>query len=118
MDFEHSQKVKDLQKRLSAFMDEHIYPNEGRFFREAEEVGPMKVAPVIEEIKLKGKAAGLWNLFLPHSEHGAGLTSSMTGATFIGPTSSASRKKRSSFGYICSSMKDINRFWRSFTFCV
>ena len=65
VDFEHSQKVKDLQKRLSAFMDEHIYPNEERFFREAEEVGPMKVAPVIEEVKLKGKAAGLWNLFLP-----------------------------------------------------
>ncbi|MFL6580612.1 MAG: acyl-CoA dehydrogenase family protein, partial [Burkholderiales bacterium] len=74
MDFEHSQKVKDLQKRLTAFMDEHIYPNEPRFFREAEEVGPMKVAPVIEEVKQKGKAAGLWNLFLPHSEHGAGLT--------------------------------------------
>ncbi len=74
MDFEHSQKVKDLQKRLTAFMDEHIYPNEERFFREAEEVGPMQVAPVIEEVKRKGKAAGLWNLFLPHSEHGAGLT--------------------------------------------
>src|SRR5260221_7945947 len=74
MDFEHSQKVKDLQKRLSSFMDEHIYPNEERFFREAEEVGPMQVAPTIEEVKVKGKAAGLWNLFLPHSEHGAGLT--------------------------------------------
>ena len=74
MDFEHSQKVKDLQKRLGAFMDEHIYPNEERYFREAEEVGPLKVAPVIEEVKSKGKAAGLWNLFLPHSEHGAGLT--------------------------------------------
>jgi acyl-CoA dehydrogenase len=74
VDFEHSQKVKDLQKRLLAFMDEHIYPNEARFFREAEEVGPLQVAPVIEEVKKKGKAAGLWNLFLPHSEHGAGLT--------------------------------------------
>src|SRR5579859_6327065 len=74
VDFEHSQKVKDLQKRLAAFMDEHIYPNEARFFREAEEVGPLKVAPVIEEVKKKGRAAGLWNLFLPHSEHGAGLS--------------------------------------------
>jgi acyl-CoA dehydrogenase len=74
MYFEHSQKVKDLQKRLLAFMDEHIYPNEARFFRETEEVGPWKVAPVVEEVKVKGKAAGLWNLFLPHSEHGAGLT--------------------------------------------
>src|ERR1700704_2702680 len=74
MDFEHSQKVKDLQKCLSSFMDEHIYPNEQSFFREAEEVGPMQVAPTIEEVKVKGKAAGLGNLFLPHSEHGAGLT--------------------------------------------
>ena len=74
MDFEYTQKVKDLQNRLNAFMDEHIYPNEERFFRETEEVGPWKVAPVLEEVKVKGKAAGLWNLFLPHSEHGAGLT--------------------------------------------
>ena len=74
MDFEHSQKVKDLQQRLCAFMDKHIYPNEARFFREAEEAGPWKIAPVIEEMKVLGKAAGLWNLFLPHSEHGAGLT--------------------------------------------
>src|SRR5258706_287592 len=58
MDFEHSQKVKDLQKRLIAFMDQHIYPNEQRFFREAEEVGPWKVAPVLEEVKDKGKAVG------------------------------------------------------------
>jgi len=74
MDFEYSQKVKDLQARVSAFMDEHIYPNEQRFFREVEEVGPWKVPPVFEELKPKAKALGLWNLFLPQSEYGAGLT--------------------------------------------
>jgi acyl-CoA dehydrogenase len=55
-------------------MDEHIYPNEKRYYREAEELGPWKVAPVLEELKPKARAAGLWNLFLPESAHGAGLT--------------------------------------------
>lgn len=72
MNFEHSSKVKDLQGRLAAFMDEHIYPNEARYYREIAENGwqPVKV---IEELKPKARAAGLWNLFLP-DEHGAGLT--------------------------------------------
>ncbi|MDM0024589.1 acyl-CoA dehydrogenase family protein [Variovorax saccharolyticus] len=72
--FEFSPKVQDLQQRLVAFMDEHIYPNEKRYYREAEELGPWKVAPVLEELKPKARAAGLWNLFLPESEHGAGLS--------------------------------------------
>ena len=72
--FEFSPKVQDLQQRLAAFMDEHIYPNEKRYYREAEELGPWKVAPVLEELKPKARAAGLWNLFLPESAHGAGLT--------------------------------------------
>ncbi|MDM0071042.1 acyl-CoA dehydrogenase family protein [Variovorax sp. J31P207] len=72
--FEFSPKVQDLQQRLAAFMDEHIYPNEKRYYREAEELGPWKVAPVLEELKPKARAAGLWNLFLPESSHGAGLT--------------------------------------------
>ncbi|MDB6000731.1 MAG: acyl-CoA dehydrogenase domain protein [Rhizobacter sp.] len=55
-------------------MDEHIYPNEKRYYREAEELGPWKVAPILDELKPLARAAGLWNLFLPHSEHGAGLT--------------------------------------------
>ena len=45
-------------------MDGHIYPNEERFYREAEELGPWK-APVVEELKPKAREAGLWNLFLP-----------------------------------------------------
>ncbi|MEJ8810399.1 acyl-CoA dehydrogenase family protein [Variovorax ureilyticus] len=72
--YEFSPKVQDLQKRLSAFMEEHIYPNEKRYYREAEELGPWKVAPVLDELKPKARAAGLWNLFLPESKHGAGLT--------------------------------------------
>ena len=60
--------------RLSAFMEEHIYPNEKRYYKEAEELGPWKVAPVLDELKPKARDAGLWNLFLPESSHGAGLT--------------------------------------------
>ena len=72
--FEFSPKVQQLQERLSAFMEEHIYPNETRYYKEAEELGPWKVAPVLDELKPKARAAGLWNLFLPESAHGAGLT--------------------------------------------
>lgn len=72
--FEFSSKVQDLQRRLNAFMEEHIYPNEKRYYREAEELGPWKVAPVLEELKPKARDAGLWNLFLPESDHGAGLS--------------------------------------------
>src|SRR5437588_8584123 len=73
MHFEFSDKVKDLQKRLTAFIDEHIYPNEKRFYQEIEN---NRWAPtrIIEELKPKARAAGLWNLFLPHDENGAGLS--------------------------------------------
>jgi acyl-CoA dehydrogenase len=73
MAFDPSPKVQDLQRRLTAFMEEHIYPNEKRHIEEAETLGPWKVLPVIEELKPKARAQGLWNLFLPQSEHGAGL---------------------------------------------
>ncbi len=72
--FAKSDKVRDLEARLSAFMEDHIYPNEARYFREAEDLGPWSVYPVIEELKPKARAAGLWNLFLPDSHRGAGLT--------------------------------------------
>ena len=73
MNFDHSSKVKDFQERLVDFMDEHIYPNEARYHHEIEQHRwqPVKV---IEELKPKARAAGLWNLFLPHDENGAGLT--------------------------------------------
>ena len=71
---QESQKIVELKHRLQSFMDRHVYPNEERFYREAEELGPWKVFPVVEELKPKAKEEGLWNLFLPESEHGAGLT--------------------------------------------
>jgi len=73
MDFAFSGKVKDLQRRLQLFMDDHIYPNEQRFYDEIES-NRWSPTAVIEELKPKARAAGLWNLFLPDEEHGAGLT--------------------------------------------
>jgi acyl-CoA dehydrogenase len=71
MNFDYSDKVKGLQKRLLAFMDEHIYPNEQRFF---EEIAANRAkgnawipTQLVEELKPKARAAGLWNLFIPHS---------------------------------------------------
>ena len=69
-----SSRTRVLRPRLLDFMDRHIYPNEARYYREAEELGPWKVYPVVEELKPLAKEAGLWNLFLPDSDHGAGLT--------------------------------------------
>jgi len=78
MDFSHSEKVKGLQKRVSAFMDEHIYPNEATFSAEIEanrkKGNPWVPTVIIEELKQKARAADLWNLFLPESPRGAGLT--------------------------------------------
>ncbi len=63
-----------LRDRIEAFMAEHIYPNEARFYRESEDLGPWQVQPVVEELKVKARDAGLWNLFLPASDRGAGLS--------------------------------------------
>lgn len=92
MNFEHSEKVLALKSRLEAFMAEHIYPNEARYFDESEKLGPWGVQPVVEELKPKAKQEGLWNLFLPDSEHGAGLTNleyaplcEVMGRSFLAP---------------------------------
>jgi acyl-CoA dehydrogenase len=73
MDFEFSARTKDLQQRLQAFMDEHVYPNERRFEEEVQK-NRWSPAKVIEELKGKARAASLWNLFLPDDAGGAGLT--------------------------------------------
>jgi acyl-CoA dehydrogenase len=73
MIFEFSDKVKDLERRLEAFLDEHIYPNESRYAGEIAQ-GPWKPPQIMEELKPKARAAGLWNLFLPDHPSGAGLT--------------------------------------------
>jgi acyl-CoA dehydrogenase len=67
-------RVHELQQRIAAFMEAHVYPNEQRFYREAEELGPWKVLPIVEELKPKARAEGLWNLFMPDTEHGIGLS--------------------------------------------
>jgi acyl-CoA dehydrogenase len=74
MHFEHSPKVKDLQARLTAFMAAHVYPNERRFHEQVADGERWRPIPLIEELKAKARAEGLWNLFLPESEYGAGLT--------------------------------------------
>ncbi|PDT72476.1 acyl-CoA dehydrogenase family protein [Bradyrhizobium sp. C9] len=72
--FQETPRVAELKHRLQSFMDRHVYPNEARFYREAEELGPWKIYPVVEELKPIARDEGLWNLFLPESEHGAGLS--------------------------------------------
>ena len=74
MFFDISDRAKDLQERLQAFMDAHIYPNEAEYYRQLNEGERWKVIPLVEELKGKAKSDNLWNLFLPESEFGAGLT--------------------------------------------
>jgi len=75
--FDHSPKVQELRGRVQAFMAEHVYPNERRFQQDVEENtrAGRRWTPtrLIEELKPRARAAGLWNLFLPESPHGAGL---------------------------------------------
>src|ERR1700758_437752 len=73
MTFEFSEKTKELQKRLQHFMDEFIYPNDHRFDEEGGQ-NRWKPTKIIEELKPRARAAGLWNLFLPGDSNGAGLT--------------------------------------------
>src|SRR5258708_6472886 len=76
MDFTYSQRTRELLGRVQAFMDEHVYPTEERFFAEVEENrrkgNPWVATRAIEELKEKARGQGLWNLFLPDSEYGAG----------------------------------------------
>tara|TARA_B100000953_G_scaffold203873_1_gene168086 strand:+ start:466 stop:1677 length:1212 start_codon:yes stop_codon:yes gene_type:complete len=75
MNFEHTAKVKNLQEKLIDFMQSNIYPNEGNYFDYIEKSkSRWVVPPIMEELKDKAKIAGLWNLFLPDSKYGAGLS--------------------------------------------
>ena len=74
MDLAENARTSELRQRLEVFMDDHVYPNEDRFFRESMELGPWAVWPVVEELKPLARNAGLWNLFLAHGEVSAGLT--------------------------------------------
>ena len=78
MDFDFSPKVRQLQQRVTEFMEAHVYPAEARFEAEMDAFraagNAWQPAPVIEELKARARAADLWNLFLPESQYGAGLT--------------------------------------------
>ena len=74
MDFEYSTRTRDYLRRLGAFMDEHIYPNEERYQAELASGDRWNAPPLLTELKEKARAAELWNLFLPDSAHGAGLS--------------------------------------------
>jgi acyl-CoA dehydrogenase len=75
VNFDYSEKVLDLRARLEAFMEEHVYPNEKVFEEQLSAAGSRwTVPPIMEKLKAEAKEAGLWNLFLPESEYGAGLT--------------------------------------------
>ncbi|WHY65224.1 acyl-CoA dehydrogenase [Neobacillus sp. SuZ13] len=94
MDFSYSQRVKELQEKLTAFMEANVYPNERIYEQQLNEQESRwsAVPPIMEELKEKAKAEGLWNLFLPESEYGAGLTNQeyaplceIMGRSLIGP---------------------------------
>lgn len=74
MDFNHSPRAIELRDRLTAFMAEYVYPNEARYTAEVATGDRWATLPLIEELKLKARADGLWNLFLPDSDLGAGLS--------------------------------------------
>jgi acyl-CoA dehydrogenase len=68
VNFDYTPKVQELRKRLIAFMDEHIYPNEAAYYAHVRSDKRWTTVPIIEELKPKARKAGLWNLFLPHSK--------------------------------------------------
>ena len=74
MDFDYTPKVKELRARVSGFMEEHVYPNEAAMFAEIDAGDRWQPIPMMETLKERAKADGLWNLFLPESDKGAGLT--------------------------------------------
>ena len=89
---ELSAKVEDLLERVSKFMDDNVYPNEKKIVAEIAEGDRWQPSQILEGIKAKAKEQGLWNLFLPDSDRGAGLTNyeyahlcEMMGRTQFGP---------------------------------
>ncbi len=94
MNFEHTEKVKNLEKKLTKFMEKHVYPNESIYKKqlEAQESRWNEIPPILSELTAKAKEEGLWNLFLPDSGYGAGLTNleyaplcEIMGRSTIGP---------------------------------
>ena len=73
MNFDYTPKVQELRKKVSAFMDQHVYPNEKLWEEHVRGEQRWQPVPIIEELKVKARAAGLWNLWRPKS-HGGTLT--------------------------------------------
>ena len=75
MDFEYSKRTREYLDQLADFMARHVYPSEQTFLDQLD-AGPTRwqVPPIMEALKAKARERGLWNLFLPESEHGPGLT--------------------------------------------
>jgi len=69
-----AERAAEWARRLSAFMDEHIYPNEATFDRQVADGDRWEPAPIVETLKARARTEGLWNLFLPDSQYGAGLS--------------------------------------------
>jgi acyl-CoA dehydrogenase len=77
MEFEPSPRCNEFKERLTAFMDEHVYPAEAVYERQMRDSGDLHHQPAImEELKVRAREAGLWNMFLPDADHGAGLSNS------------------------------------------
>jgi acyl-CoA dehydrogenase len=77
MDFEPSQRCSEFKERLTAFMDEHIYPAEALYQQQLRESGdPHHQPAIMQDLKVRAREAGLWNMFLPDDEYGAGLSNS------------------------------------------
>lgn len=74
MDFAYSEKVQELRTRIETFMVQRIYPNEAKIFKEIDTGDRWQPSTLLEELKVKARDEGLWNLFLPESEYGAGLS--------------------------------------------
>lgn len=92
MDFAYSPKVQQLRERLTAFMEEHVYPAEAVFEQQVAEGNRWRPTAIMETLKARAKAEGLWNLFLPESDYGAGLSNleyaplaEIMGRSLIGP---------------------------------
>ncbi|MGA9288891.1 MAG: acyl-CoA dehydrogenase family protein, partial [Anaerobacillus sp.] len=94
MNFDYSERCHSYLEKLTAFMNEHVYPNEKVYEKQLSEQNSRwsTIPPIMEELKQKAKDEGLWNLFLPESEYGAGLTNAeyaplceVMGRSMIGP---------------------------------